>query len=64
MTVITVTTVGYREVHDLSRAGQVFTVALIVSGVGTVLLRVHAARRGGRRGRTWTGAWSSADGFV
>jgi voltage-gated potassium channel len=37
MTVITVTTVGYREVHDLSRGGQVFTVALIVSGVGTVL---------------------------
>lgn len=36
MTVITVTTVGYREVHELSRAGQVFTSALLVGGVGTV----------------------------
>lgn len=35
MTVTTVTTVGYREVHELSRAGQVFTVCLIFSGVGT-----------------------------
>ena len=26
MTVTTITTVGYREVHELSRAGQVFTV--------------------------------------
>lgn len=36
MTVITVTTVGYREVQPLSFGGQVFTVALIVGGVGTV----------------------------
>jgi len=35
MTVTTVATVGYREVHPLSRAGQAFTVGLIVSGVGT-----------------------------
>ena len=35
MTVITVTTVGYREVHALSRAGEVFTVVLLVAGVGT-----------------------------
>jgi voltage-gated potassium channel len=35
MTVTTVTTVGYREVHPLSFAGQVFTIALIVGGVGT-----------------------------
>jgi voltage-gated potassium channel len=37
MTVITVTTVGYREVHDLSRAGEAFTVVIIVSGVGAAL---------------------------
>jgi voltage-gated potassium channel len=37
MTVITVTTVGYREVHELSRAGQVFTVVLLFSGVGAAL---------------------------
>jgi voltage-gated potassium channel len=37
MTVITVTTVGYREVHDLSRAGQAFTVVLLFGGVGAAL---------------------------
>ena len=35
MTVITVSTIGYREVHTLSFAGQVFTVVLIFGGVGT-----------------------------
>ncbi len=40
MTVITVTTVGYREIHALSRGGQAFTVALILSGVGTVFYAV------------------------
>ena len=35
MTVITITTVGYREVHPLSRGGEAFSVALILSGVGT-----------------------------
>lgn len=37
MTAITVTTVGYKEIHDLSRAGQAFTVVLLVGGVGTAL---------------------------
>ena len=37
MTVITVTTVGYREVRELSRAGQVFTAALLIVGVSAVL---------------------------
>jgi voltage-gated potassium channel len=37
MTIITVTTVGYREVHDLSRAGQAFTVVLLIAGVGAAL---------------------------
>lgn len=36
MTVTTVTTVGFREVHELSRAGRGFTVVLIISGVGTL----------------------------
>ena len=35
MTIITVTTVGYREVHTLTRAGEVFTTVLLISGVGT-----------------------------
>jgi len=36
-TVTTVTTVGFREVHPLSDAGKVFTIVLILLGVGTVL---------------------------
>jgi voltage-gated potassium channel len=36
MTVTTVATVGFKEVHPLSRAGEVFTVGLIFGGVGTV----------------------------
>ncbi|MEI6667236.1 MAG: potassium channel protein [Acidobacteriota bacterium] len=35
MTVITITTVGFKEVHPLSRAGEVLTVGVIVAGVGT-----------------------------
>ena len=39
MTVTTVTTVGYRELNgpDLSNAEKVFTMAIIVTGVSTVL---------------------------
>jgi voltage-gated potassium channel len=36
MTVITISTVGYGEVHPLSTAGRIFSIALILSGVGTV----------------------------
>ena len=36
-TVTTVATVGFREVRPLTPAGQVFTMVLIVIGVGTVL---------------------------
>jgi voltage-gated potassium channel len=35
MTVTTVATVGFREVHPLSFGGQVFTIVLIFGGVGT-----------------------------
>jgi len=35
MTVITVATVGFEEVNPLSQAGKVFTIGLIVIGVGT-----------------------------
>src|SRR5471030_398842 len=37
MTIITITTVGYEEVHRLSRTGQAFTVVLLLSGVGAAL---------------------------
>ena len=36
MTVITLSTVGFKEVRPLSPAGQAFTAALIVAGVGAV----------------------------
>jgi voltage-gated potassium channel len=36
-TVTTVTTVGFREVQPLTAAGKVFTIALIIVGVGTAL---------------------------
>ena len=36
MTVITLGTVGYREVHDLDATGKVFTICLIVFGVSIV----------------------------
>lgn len=36
-TVTTVATVGFREVHPLNAAGQVFTIGLIILGAGTVL---------------------------
>jgi voltage-gated potassium channel len=35
MTIITITTVGYREIHPMSRAGEAFTSALLVIGVAT-----------------------------
>jgi len=37
MTVITLTTVGYHEVHGLSQPGRIFTIVLILAGVGTML---------------------------
>jgi voltage-gated potassium channel len=37
MTIISVTTAGYKEVHPMSRAGEAFTSALLVIGVATAL---------------------------
>jgi voltage-gated potassium channel len=37
MTITTITTVGYSEVHPLSQGGQIFTIFLIVGGVGAAL---------------------------
>jgi voltage-gated potassium channel len=36
MTAITLTTIGYKEVHDLSTSGRVFTVILAYSGIFTL----------------------------
>jgi voltage-gated potassium channel len=37
MTVISVTTAGYKEVHPMSRAGELFTMVVLTIGVATVL---------------------------
>ncbi|HYA12301.1 MAG TPA: NAD-binding protein [Thermodesulfovibrionales bacterium] len=37
MTITTLTTVGYREVRELSSSGRWFTIILIIGGVGTML---------------------------
>ena len=54
MTVTTVATVGFREVHPLSPAGEAFTLLLIVCGVGTAfysatLLATHVVEGGLQR---------------
>jgi len=40
MTVITLATVGFREVHDLSSEGKAFTILLIVFGAGIIAYAV------------------------
>ena len=37
MVVITLFTIGFEEVHQLSPAGMVFTIVLVISGVGTAV---------------------------
>jgi voltage-gated potassium channel len=45
MTVITLTTVGFEEVHSLSKTGRVFTIVLVLSGVGAMLYTMSVAAR-------------------
>ena len=40
MTVITVTTVGFGEIHPLSLAGRIFTASLIITSFGTIAYTV------------------------
>ncbi len=42
MTVITISTVGFGEIHTLSENGRVFTVFLILSGVGSLAFTIQA----------------------
>src|SRR5215831_2849045 len=42
MVVITLSTVGYQEVHPLSHAGRIFNIALIVAGVTLVFFIIGA----------------------
>ncbi len=45
MTVITITTIGFGEVHPLSQEGRLFTLFLILSGLGIVGHTIVAASR-------------------
>jgi len=40
MTLTTMTTVGYAEIHPLSRAGRIFNSFLIFFGVGTIFIAI------------------------
>ncbi len=70
MTVITLTTVGYREVHDLDTTGQLWTMALLITGVGTLFyaavtsveLAVEGAVRGYFERRRMTAEINKANG--
>ena len=42
MVVITLSTIGYQEVHPLSHAGRVFNVVIIIAGVSLVFLMIGA----------------------
>ncbi|MBU1233035.1 MAG: NAD-binding protein [Proteobacteria bacterium] len=42
MTVITITTVGYGEIHALSETGRLFTIFLLLFGVGSLAFAAHA----------------------
>lgn len=42
MTIITITTVGYAEVHPLTNSGQLFSIFLMVGGVGGALYALTA----------------------
>jgi len=45
MTVITITTIGFKEVHDMSDNGRLFTVLLIIFSVGAVFYSLNNAAR-------------------
>ena len=45
MTVLTLTTVGFREIRPLDTSGQVFTMVLILMGVGLALVAVSLIAR-------------------
>ena len=56
MTVTTITTVGYSEVHPLSHGGQIFSIFLIIGGVGGALYALTGIMQyiiEGNIGTTW-----------
>lgn len=56
MTVITITTVGYTEVHPLTTGGRIFSIFLIIGGVGGALYAITGIVQyivEGNIGTTW-----------
>ena len=45
MTIITLASVGYKEIHDLSSNGRLFTIVLIICGVASVAYAISAAAK-------------------
>lgn len=45
MTVITLASVGFKEIHDLSLIGRIFTIILIIGGVGSVAYALSAGAK-------------------
>lgn len=43
MTVIILSTIGFREVHDMTTPGRIFTIVLIIGGVGTAAYVIRTA---------------------
>ncbi len=43
MTLITLTTVGFTEVHPMDDAGRIFTMSLLVMGVGLIAVSLSLA---------------------
>lgn len=43
MTIITIASVGYSEIHELSTAGRTFTIVLILAGLGTAAYGLSSA---------------------
>jgi len=57
MTVITITTVGYMEVHTLDMAGRIFTIVLLIAGVGSALYALTALVEFFLEGRLGSTLW-------
>lgn len=45
MTIITLSSVGFKEVHEVTSYGRIFTVFLIIGGVGTVVYALNAGAK-------------------
>ena len=45
MTIITLASVGYKEIHDLSLNGRIFTIVLIIIGLGSVAFALSAGAK-------------------